>query len=116
MHEIGIVLVLIIVLFVLGFFWPRRSRRAQEKIKDVSARAEEKVEHRAGKLGDWTAEAIDKSRWVTEESAHAGRKSHDKAFDSNLGEEQERELREKYGEGGEQGEGPADPYPEDSAR
>ena len=113
MREVVIVVVIVIVLFVLGFLWPRRSRTAQQKIKDVSAQTEEKVRGRGGKVGDWTAASVEATRWVSEKSAHAGRKAHDKVFDSDEGSRQERELQQDYGQGGEQGEGPADPYPHD---
>jgi hypothetical protein len=65
-RELVIVLVVVLVVFRVAFFWPGRSRRLQEKVKDKAASARDKSRRRAGKLGDWTATSIDKTRWVTE--------------------------------------------------
>jgi len=106
-----IVLVVVVVAFLIGFFWPGRSRQLQEKVKDKATSARGKSRRRAGKLGDWTATFIDKSRWLTERSAHAGRKAHDNTFRSERGAQEEQKLNTKYGEGAERGEGSSDEEP-----
>ena len=108
MRTLVIVLVVVVVAFLIGFFWPGRSRQLQEKVKDEATSARGKSRRRAGKLGDWTATSIDKSRWLTERSAHAGRMAHDKTFRSERGAQEEQELNTKYGEGAERGEGSSD--------
>jgi FtsZ-interacting cell division protein ZipA len=108
-----IVLVVVVVAFLIGFFWPGRSRQLQEKVKDEATSARGKSRRRAGKLGDWTATSIDKSRWLTERSAHAGRMAHDKTFRSERGAQEEHELKTKYGEGAERGEGSSEEEPRD---
>jgi hypothetical protein len=67
-----IVLVVVVVAFLIGFFWPGRSRQLQEKVKDEATSARNRSRPPCGKLGDWTATSIDKSRWMTERGAHAG--------------------------------------------
>lgn len=90
----GVVLVavLIIVLFVLGVLRPRRSRQAQEKVKQVSAEGERRTANRAGWLGDRVSGLITTGRWLSEQAAHAGRVVHDKLFRSRHGQAQERTL------------------------
>jgi FtsZ-interacting cell division protein ZipA len=112
-REVLIVLVVVVVVFLVGFFWPGRSRRLQERVKEKASAERDKSRHRAGKLGDWAATSIDKSRWVTERSVHAGRKAHDKTFRSERGAHEEQDLKKKYGEGAERGEAPSDQEPRD---
>jgi hypothetical protein len=50
-----IVLVVVVAAFLIGFFWPGRSRQLQEKVKDEATSARDRSRRRAGKLGDWTA-------------------------------------------------------------
>ena len=92
MRTLVIVLVVVVVAFLIGFFRPGRSRQLQEKVKDQATSARGKSSRRAGKLGDWTATSIDKSRWLTERSAHAGRMAHDKTFRSERGAKRSRSL------------------------
>ena len=113
MRTLVIVLVVVVVAFLIGFFWPGRSRQLQEKVKDEATSARGKSRRRAGKLGDWTATSIDKSRWLTERSAHAGRMAHDKTFRSERGAQEEQDLQKKYGEGAERGEASSDEEPRD---
>jgi hypothetical protein len=108
-----IVLVVVVVAFLIGFFRPGRSRQLQEKVKDEATSARDRSRRRAGKLGDWTATSIDKSRWLTERGAHAGRMAHDMTFRSERGAQEEQELNTKYGEGAERGEGSSDEEPRD---
>jgi hypothetical protein len=113
MRELLIVLFVVVVVFLVGFFWPGRSRRMQEGVKDKATVARDKSRHRAGKLGDWTATSIDKSRRMTERSVHAGRMAHDKTFRSERGAQEEQDLQKKYGEGAERGEASSDEEPRD---
>ena len=113
MRALVIILVVVVVAFLIGFFRPGRSRQLQEKVKDEATSARGKSRRRAGKLGDWTATSIDKSRWLTERSAHAGRMAHDKTFRSERGAQQEQQLNTKYGDGAERGEGSSDEEPRD---
>lgn len=111
MRLVVLVVLAVVVLFVLGLVWPRRSRHAQEKVKQASAKGERKSERHAGRLGDAMAWMIDGSRWVSERAAHAGRVTHDKLFGTGHGRAQERRLERKYGRGSERGEGPGESKP-----
>jgi hypothetical protein len=90
-----IILVVVVVAFLIGFFRPGRSRQLQEKVKDKATSAR------------------GKSRWLTERSAHAGRMAHDKTFRSERGAQEEQQLNTKYGDGAERGEGSSDEEPRD---
>jgi len=46
-----IVLVVVVVAFLIGFFRPGRSRQLQEKVKDEATSARDRSRRRAGKLG-----------------------------------------------------------------
>jgi hypothetical protein len=108
-----VIVLVVVVAFLIGFFRPGRSRQLQEKVKDEATSARDRSRRRAGKLGYWTAIPIDKSRWLTERGAHAGRMAHDKTFRSERGAQEEQELNTKYGEGAERGEGSSDEEPPD---
>jgi len=73
-----VVLVVCIVLFIVGVFAPRRSRRMQQAVDRFSKKGEGKGDRNAGKLGDLTRDALEKSRAAADRSARAGRRVNEK--------------------------------------
>ena len=67
---------MIVVFFVAGLLSPKWSRRLQEKLKPMFRKAEEKGDDSAGRVGDWTGKAVEKTREVGDKSAEQGRKVH----------------------------------------
>jgi hypothetical protein len=67
-------LIVCIVLFLVGLFSPRRSRRLQGAVDDISRKGEGKSDERAGRLGDVTRDALEKARGAADASARAGRR------------------------------------------
>ncbi len=65
--------VVCVVLFFAGVFWPKRSRRMQEKTGALARKAEDKGEQRGGKLGDVAKAAFRRSRHGADRSAEKGR-------------------------------------------
>lgn len=100
--------ILLVVVFVTGFLWPRGSRKLQEKVKAAVSWFTRKL-NRADQVGDddglggKVVEAAEKSSLAAEESAHAGRRAHDEVFDSPQGTRQEEILERRYGKGAERG-------------
>ncbi|HEX6443877.1 MAG TPA: hypothetical protein VF053_02225 [Streptosporangiales bacterium] len=98
-----LLLISLAVVFTVSFFRPAKSRRMQERVKALTDKYADKARERAGEAGDKTAEGIEKIGRATQSVAHAGRRAHDKVFHSTAGAEEERKLREEYGEGAERG-------------
>lgn len=103
-----ILAILLVMLFVIGFLWPRGSRVLQEKVKAAVTWFARKI-NRADQisdddgLGGKAVEAAEKSGLAAEESAHAGRRAHDEVLDSPQGTREEETLERRYGEGAERG-------------
>jgi hypothetical protein len=78
-----VVLVVVIVaicavLFVTGVVSPPRSRRLQGLTDRFSMKAERKGDQKGGRLGDFTRDALEKSRRAVDRSAEKGRELRDK--------------------------------------
>ncbi len=71
---VAILLFVCIVLFVVGVFSPRRSRRMEQRVDDLSRKAEGKSDDNAGRAGDLTRDALEKARGAADVSARAGRR------------------------------------------
>jgi len=70
---------LLVVLFFVGVFAPRRSRRLQGWIDDRMERQEEQGDRSHGRLGNWTAKALDFIQRATDAALRGGRKVRGKA-------------------------------------
>lgn len=103
--RVGIVLVIVflIVVFLVSFFRPWRSRRLQEWVKEHTATIAGRLRRDDGTGREAAAESVEKGSRATQEVAHAGRAAHDKAFDSSSGEKQEEKLESEYGDEAEHG-------------
>ncbi len=75
------VAVLCVVLFLVGFVSPRRSRRVQARVGRVSRKGEAKGDRNAGRVGDATRKSLERMRSAADASAEKGRSAHDKVFD-----------------------------------
>lgn len=73
-----ILLVVCIVLFIAGVVAPRRSKKMQAGVDKLSKKGEGKGDSNAGKLGDLTSAALEKSRAAADASARAGRAVNEK--------------------------------------
>lgn len=73
-----ILFVVCMVLFIMGVFWPRRSKRMQQAYGDVSKKAEEKSNNSGGRVGDIAGDALEKGRHAAEGSGRAGRRVNNK--------------------------------------
>ena len=67
-------LLALLVLFVAGVAAPRRSKRLQRWMDARLERGEEKSGEHAGRLGDWTAKALELSRRAGDRTVEAGRR------------------------------------------
>ncbi|MDQ3958538.1 MAG: hypothetical protein M3273_09475 [Actinomycetota bacterium] len=67
-----------VVLFVTGVLSPRRSRRMQDKVDEVAQKGEVKGDADAGRLGDVTRDALEKTRRAADASAEKGRDVRDR--------------------------------------
>ena len=67
-----------IVIFVVGVFSPRRSRKVQRWYDRLLRKGERKGDRKAGKLGDMTEASIRGARKAGDASARAGRKTGEK--------------------------------------
>jgi FtsZ-interacting cell division protein ZipA len=103
---------LLVVAFVVGLFWPRRSRKAQEKLKSTTAKTAGTAEDHGGAFGDHTADAVRKGGRATQAAAHAGRHVRDELLDADDGASQDQMLEWRYGAGGSKGHGRAEPQPD----
>ena len=65
------------VLFLIGVLSPRRSRRLQALTGTLSKKAERKSEQKAGRFGDFTRDALRRSRHAADRSAEKGRRIRD---------------------------------------
>ena len=74
-----IFVLLLIVLFFVGVFAPRRSRRLQGWIDSHMERNEERGDRSHGRLGNWTAKALDLMQRATDAALRAGRRVRGKA-------------------------------------
>lgn len=73
-----ILLVVCIVLFLAGVISPSRSKKMQASVDDLSKKGERKGDENAGRLGDLTSAALEKSRDAADASALAGRGLHER--------------------------------------
>ena len=73
-----VLLIVCIVLFFVGVFSPRRSRRLQARVDELSEKGEGKGDEKAGRLGDLTSDGLEKARGAADASARAGRRVHKK--------------------------------------
>lgn len=77
---IGVILVLLcLVLFLVGAVSPRRSRKMQARVDGIAKKGERHGDNHAGRLGDATRGALEKSRAAADASANAGRRVHEAA-------------------------------------
>ena len=79
----GLVLVVVLLavcllLFIAGVVSPNRSKKMQAGVDKLSKKGEGKGDRSAGKLGDATSAALEKSREAADASARAGRAVNDK--------------------------------------
>ncbi len=73
---IAVTVVLCVVLFLLGFFAPRRAWRAQNDVDHALFKGEDKAGDKAPDGVDWwVRKPFKTSRTATDKSAEAGRKS-----------------------------------------
>jgi uncharacterized membrane protein YqiK len=73
---IAVTVVLCVVLFLLGFFAPRRAWRAQNDVDGALVKSEDKAGDKAPDAVDgWVRKPFETSRKATDKSAEAGRKS-----------------------------------------
>lgn len=70
-----------VVLFLAGVVAPRRSRRMQHKIDELSLKAEQKGDDNAGRVGDAATRSLEKMRGAADASAEKGRELHDRMVD-----------------------------------
>jgi hypothetical protein len=76
---LGVLLVVVcIILFVAGVLSPRRSRRLQERVDELSLKGEDRGARHAGRLGDATQKTLGKMRGAADASAAKGRQIHDR--------------------------------------
>jgi hypothetical protein len=75
---LGVLVVICAVLFLVGAFSPRRSRRMEKGFDRVALKAEEKSEDKGGRLGDATERGVDLMRRAADTSAEKGREAHQK--------------------------------------
>ena len=73
-----ILLVVCVVLFILGVFSPRSSKRLQGGVDKLSKKGEGKSDRNVGKAGDMTRDALEKARGAADASARAGRRVNEK--------------------------------------
>jgi hypothetical protein len=76
-----IFLLLLVVLFGVGVFAPRRSRRLQDWIDSRMERQEERGDRSRGRLGDWAAKTLDLMQRATDAALRTGRRVRGKAED-----------------------------------
>ena len=69
-----VAVVLLIGLFMTGVIAPRRSHRVESWIDDRLRHGETSTGRRAGRLGDWTAKALDISRRTADKALQLGRR------------------------------------------
>ena len=72
---IGLVVAAALILFLVAFVAPRRSRRAQGKVDDTLESAQRKAGEASAPLTDLASKSFGNSRKATNKSANAGRKS-----------------------------------------
>ena len=72
-----IVLAICIVLFVGGVVAPYRSKKMQARVDELAKKGEKGGDENAGRLGDATRNALEKSRDAADASARAGRRVHE---------------------------------------
>jgi hypothetical protein len=65
-----------VVLFVVGAFSPKRSRRLQRSVDRLSGKGEAKADRHAGRAGDLTEEMLERMRRAADASARKGRDVH----------------------------------------
>ena len=73
-----ILLIVCIVLFIAGVSAPQRSKKMQSKVDKLAKKGENTGDRNAGKLGDITSTALEKSRAAADASARAGREVNEK--------------------------------------
>ena len=84
MHTILLIVIfaiVCIVLFTVGVIAPRRSRRMQQKVDELSLKAEQKGDDNAGRVGDAATRSLEKMRGAADASAEKGREIHDRVID-----------------------------------
>jgi hypothetical protein len=64
----------LVVLFSIGVFAPRRSRRLQDWIDDRMERKEERGERSHGRIGNWVATALDWMQRAADAALRGGRR------------------------------------------
>jgi len=69
----------LVVLFCIGVFAPRRSRRLQGWIDDRMERHEERGERSHGRIGNWIATMLDWMQRATDAALRGGRRVRGKA-------------------------------------
>jgi hypothetical protein len=75
---LGVLAVVCVVLFVVGVFSPRRSRRMQEGVDRLTRTGERKSDQKAGRFGDATERGLRLMRKAADRSARKGRDAHQK--------------------------------------
>ncbi len=76
---IGIVVAAVVVLFLLGLFAPRLSRRVQRHADVDLEKAQGVVGKAPGPLGRWFAKSLGETEKATDATSRAGRHTHDAA-------------------------------------
>jgi hypothetical protein len=74
-----IFVLLLIVLFFVGVFAPRRSRRLQGWIDDRMESQEERGDRSQGRLGTWIAKGLDLMQRAADAALRGGRRVRGKA-------------------------------------
>lgn len=75
---VGIVVVAVVVLFLLGLFAPRLSRRLQRHLDtDLEHGEELALKDVPGRAGRWVARSLGLSEKVVDRTSEAGRHEHD---------------------------------------
>ena len=64
----------LIAFFITGAVAPRKSRRLERWVDDRLEKGEEHGARRAGRLGDWTAKALDLCRRASDKALELGRR------------------------------------------
>lgn len=75
---VPLILISLLALFVISVVAPRKSRRLQGGIDERLERGQEKGDHSAGRLGNWTATTLAVTQRAADRTSQAGRKVHNR--------------------------------------
>ncbi len=79
----GILVLVCLILFLAGVISPRRSKKMQAKVDDLSRKGERGGEENAGRVGDLTRRGLEKSRDAADASANGGRRVNEAVRESS---------------------------------